>query len=222
MTFTFSIRTALHKSWDLFIKHIWFFAGLAFVMMIFSIFSNQHHDKTLMDGILTVIVLIATVLWSYVWISAALAAVDGKEDLVNYRSLSAHMPNIRQFFMLVGVGLLTGLIVAAGFVLLIIPGIYFVVRLAFANTAYVDRQMGVWKSLKYSWELVRGKIFWTVFLVLIINIAFIILGAIPFMLGLFITYPLGMLMMTYLYRDLTVYHRQMKDIELDGPVATEV
>ncbi|MEO5645980.1 MAG: hypothetical protein ABIO57_02835 [Candidatus Paceibacterota bacterium] len=209
MKFTFSIRAALHKSWDLYVKHILFFIGLAFIMVLFSIFSNYHHSHSTPDVLLTIIVVIATILWTYVWIHAALAAVDGKEELLNFRSIAAHMPTARQFFGLVVVGVLVGIIVGVGFILLIIPGVYFLTRLAFANTAYVDRQQGIRKSLRYSWKLVTGKVFWTAFLVLIMEVGLMILGALPAMLGMLITYPIGILLMTRLYRDLSTYHAQL-------------
>jgi uncharacterized membrane protein len=216
MTFTFSIRAALKKSWGLFAQHPYFFMGLALVMAVLSGFSHTRDGYGTPTNIaLTVLVVIAGAIWSYVWISASLAAVDGHSDLLNLRFVSQHMPSVRQFFTLVGVGVLVGIVVACGFILLIIPGFYFLVRLAFANTAYVDRQQGVRASLKYSWHLVTGKIYWTVLLVLLVEIALFILGTIPFMIGLIITYPLGMLLMTILYRDLTVYHRESSEAPVE-------
>ncbi len=217
MTFTFSIRAALKKAWGLFAQHPYFFMGLALVMAILSVFSRdpEKHATTAWSTALTIIVMIASVIWSYVWISATLAAVDGHSDLLSFRFISGHMPTVRQFFTLIGIGILVGLIVACGFILLIIPGFYFLVRLSFSNIAYVDRQQGVRASLKYSWHLVTGKIYWTVFLVLLIEIGLFILGAIPFMIGLLVTYPLGMLLMTILYRDLTVYQKSLSEAPVE-------
>jgi uncharacterized membrane protein len=208
MTFTFSIRKALQQSWHMFTQHTLFFSTMAFVMIIFNLFMTNHtHNIPLL-----IIVIIAAVMWSYVWISVSLAAVDGKHQLLNFKALSVHMPTIKQFAMIVLVGLVVGLTVAVGFVLLIIPGIYFLTRLAFANIAYVDRQGSLKQSLSYSWHLVKGKIFWTVFLILIIEIVLVLLGEVTLMIGLLITYPIAMLLVTHVYRALTIYHRQSKDI----------
>ncbi len=155
MPFTFSIRTALKDSWQSFVTHPLFFGGLAFVMVIFDVFMREHPHS----AILLAVVAIATILWSYVWISVSLAAVDHKDAILNYKSLSVHMPTARQFFMILAIGLIVGIIVAVGFVLVIIPGIYFFARLSFANIAYVDRQGSVKQSLEYSWHLVKGKNF---------------------------------------------------------------
>jgi len=205
MKFNFSIRTALKQSWQTFIAHPAFFGGLAFVMIIFNLFTTSHNHNIP----LLIVVIIAAVLWSYVWISVSLAAVDGKHDLLNFKSLSVHMPNMRQFVMIIAIGLIVGATVAVGFVLLIIPGIYFITRLAFANIAYVDRQGSVKASLSYSWHLVKGNIFWTVFLVLLIEIVLIILGSVTLMIGLLLTYPLAMLLVTHLYRALDIHHKKL-------------
>ncbi len=208
MRFTFSIRTALKQSWQTFTQHPLFLGTLAFVMIIFNLFMTDHNHNVP----LLIVVIIAAVLWSYVWISVSLAAVDGKHQLLNFKALSVHMPTIKQFLMIVLIGLVVGITVSIGFILLIIPGIYFITRLAFANISYVDRQGSLKQSLSYSWHLVKGKIFWTVFLVLILEIVLVLIGEFTLMIGLLITYPIAMLVVAHLYRALTIFHRQQKDI----------
>jgi hypothetical protein len=203
MTFNFSIRTALKQSWQSFRQHPLFFAGMAFVMIIFNFFLNYHRH----NYVLVALVVIASIVWSYVWISTSLAAIDGKDAILNYKALSIHLPTVRQFFMLVIIGVIVGLITAAGFILLIIPGIYFMTRLAFANISYVDRQGSVKASLNHSWHLVKGRVFWTVLLVVIVEIALIVIGTLLFGVGLLITYPIAMLLIAHLYRSLDIYHR---------------
>jgi uncharacterized membrane protein len=210
MNFNFSIRAAFKDSWKLFAKHALFFTTLSFVMIVFSLFYNSHHEGTTSDTILTIVVVIAMILWGYVWISAALAAVDGKEKLLTLRSLSVHMPTLRQFFMMALVALVVGVIVGIGFVLLIVPGVYFMMRLAFATTSYVDRQGSLKQTLSYSWHLVKGKIFWTVFLVFIIELVLVFIGSLTLMIGSLVTYPLAILLMTHLYRALTKHALQVQ------------
>ena len=235
MTFTFSIRTALKRAWQIFKKRPLFFSSLAFVMIIFNLFARVHSQNTA----LLVIVGIAVLLWSYVWMSVALAAVDGKEATLTFKSLSLHMPNFRQFFMIILVGIVWIIIVALGFIIplipvvyitgyisfgsikivialllllgfiiFLIPGVYLATRLAFTTMVYVDRQGSVGASLKHSWRLVDGKIFWTVFLVIIVQAVLVTAGAALFMVGLLIAYPLAILLFTQLYRAIGAYYRQ--------------
>jgi len=199
MPFTFSIRTALKDSWNLFIKHWFFFGGIAGVLIILNLFSWDHTHSV---GLL-IVVIVAAIIWSYVSLTASLAAVDGKEDQLKFSALATYMPTFRQFLMFTAIGIVGGVIIAIGFVLLIIPGVYFMTRLSFANYAFVDRQQGLKKSLEYSWHLVKGKIFWTVFLVLLIQIALLVIGPLLFFVGALVAYPVATLLVAHLYRALT-------------------
>ncbi len=209
MKFTFSIRNAIKESWQSFARHPLFFGAMAFVMVIFNLFTRQHNQ----NGILFAVVSLAALLWSYVWISVSLAAVDRKEDVLDFKALSVHMPTLRQFLMFLAISIVVGLIVGVGFILIIIPGIYFMTRLMFANVAYVDRQGSFKQSFQYSWHLVKGKIFWTALLVLIVEVALIMLGTIAFLIGILITYPLAMMLIAHLYRALQAHQRQHKTHE---------
>ena len=66
------------------------------------------------------------------------------------------------FLPMVLVGLLQGLVVLGGFVLLVIPGIYLLVAMAYAQMVFVDQGVRGWKALTISRDLVRGR-WWGVF-----------------------------------------------------------
>lgn len=207
MEFNFSIRNAIKKAWALFRIRPWYFVGLAFVMLVINVFSNFHENI-----IIRVVIITAAIIWSYTWLSIVIATVDGKEGTLGYQNLKLHLPTFKQFFMLVCVGIATGIIVIAGFIMLIIPGIYFMVRLAFSNLAYVDRQRGVRETLKYTWHLVKGDIFWTVFLTIMVAIALIFLGVLAAVVGVLVTYPLAMLVLAQLYRSLVEHHAAQEQL----------
>lgn len=201
MTFQFSIRKALQESWKLFTDHFWYFVALSAVMVVLSFAgdSKQH-------PLFITIAIVGSVIWSYVMLSASLAAVDGKNDLLTFKTIKQHLPGVRTFFVFIAVGILTGVFILLGLIALIIPGIYIIVRLMFANFAYVDRKGGVMPALRYSWHLVKGDIFWTVLLSIFVSFGLTILGILLFGIGMLITYPLSMLLMATLYRALTKNH----------------
>jgi len=93
--------------------------------------------------------------------------------------------------------------VGIGTILLIIPGIYLFVRLQFFGYYIVDKNASgtnvIIESLQRSWELTRG-IAGKVFLLDLAFLGLIILGAIPFGLGLLIVVPLIVLTLAYVYR----------------------
>jgi uncharacterized membrane protein len=206
MTFTFSIRAALKDSWKTFANHWVFFTVITLIVLMFNFYGKQHSK----NPVLMVVVVIASLIWSYVWGSVSLAAVDHKDEILNFKALSVHMPNVRQFLIILAISLLSGIIFVGGLILLVIPGIYFIVRLQFANLAFVDRQQGIKKSLSYSWHLVKGRIFWTALLVMLVEIVLVIVGSVFFFVGALITYPIAMLLVAHLYRALTIHERELQ------------
>jgi hypothetical protein len=197
MNFQFSIGEALKRAWHIYKKHVWFFLGIALVMLILNIASHEREHHFIMQ----MIIVVAGVVWSYVGISVSLAAVDGKDDLLHFGAIKSHFPTYRLLAKYVIVGVATGLIFLAGLVLLIIPGIYFLVRLTFSKLAIIDRKGSVKQSLRYSWYLVKKDVFWTVFLTVIVSLLLILVGALT-VVGLLVTYPLAFLMVALLYRAL--------------------
>lgn len=199
MNFTFSIRQSLRESWTLFKAHPWFFIGMSLVVAILNIATG---DKS--PTIIVVLATIASIVMSYVWLSISLAAVDGKVELLRFSALHAHIPSVRQFFFLIMVGLATGFFALLGLVALIIPGIYIMIRLMFTSLAYVDRKEGVMQTLRYSWHLVEGKKFWTVFLTGLVSFGLIILGVALLGVGFLVLYPIAGLLVAKLYRALSL------------------
>ena len=107
----------------------------------------------------------------------------------------------RLFFRFLFASLLYGLITFAGFILLVIPGIYLAMRLQFYRYFIVDKGSLVTESLKKSWEVTRGSA-WNLFifglLLGLINLA----GALVFLVGLFATLPTTFVAVAFVYRKL--------------------
>lgn len=197
MNFNFSISAALKRAWHIYKKHVWFFLGIAAVMLLLNVASREYEQHFIIEAL----IIIAVIVWSYVGLSVSLAAADGKEDLLRFDALKSHIPTFRLLAKYVIVGIVSAFIVLAGLVLLVIPGIYFLVRLTFSKLAIIDRKGSVKQSLKYSWHMVKGDAFWTVFLTLLVCLVLIVVGALT-VIGLLITYPLVFLIMALLYRAL--------------------
>lgn len=79
-----------------------------------------------------------------------------------------------QFFAVIFSAILVGLIVGIGFILLIIPGIFFLCRLAFVPYLVVDQKVGVAKAINRSWDMTEGH-FWKI---LFLGLTFIVIGLI--------------------------------------------
>ena len=81
--------------------------------------------------------------------------------------------------------LLVNVIIAVGFVILIVPGIIFACKLAFTPYLVVDRKMEVIEAVKESWRMTSGHA-WKVFLIGLLAIPISVAGLICFGVGIII------------------------------------
>jgi hypothetical protein len=204
MEFTFSIRGALKEAWNLFKKHAWFFIGIAAVSVILNFIGGGKNTP----GIISFILTIAAFIWSIVLIKFSLAAADGKEESLSFNKIKEMLPTGKQTLGFLGLALLGGIIIIGGFILLIIPGIYIAIRLSLANLSFIDKNEGIKKALRSSWDMIKGGTFWTAVLVMITSVFLYMIGIVLFGIGILVTYPLAMILMAKFYRALTVAHGQ--------------
>jgi hypothetical protein len=85
----------------------------------------------------------------------------------------------------IGLGLLTVLIIIGGLILLIIPGIYWAVRLAFTHQRFVADGLGVKESIRASFADTRGR-WWNVFGLAMMSLLLILAGALALVVGVFV------------------------------------
>jgi uncharacterized membrane protein len=90
----------------------------------------------------------------------------------------------RNFLNIVLANLLVTIIVVAGIIFLIIPGIIFACRLFMVPYLVMDKQLGAIEAIETSWRMTRGHGF-TVFGLGFMSIPIIILGLIVFIIGVF-------------------------------------
>lgn len=117
-------------------------------------------------------------------------------------SISEFTSNLGYFGNFFGAAFLSGLVVAFGLVLLIVPGIFLGCKLIFAPLLVIDKNMGPIEAMKESWNLSEGQ-FWKIFLAaLAYTVVNLIVGLIPFlgMIGQFLTFPYYELAICALYR----------------------
>lgn len=89
--------------------------------------------------------------------------------------------------------------VSGGFVLFVVPGIIVLLRFGMYQNAIVDRNMGVFQSLGYSWELTKGNGL-NLFVILLFCILIFIAGCVAMVVGLLFAFPMMYLAWTVAYR----------------------
>ena len=111
--------------------------------------------------------------------------------------------DLNRFLQLVILNIVIGFLVIAGFICLIIPGIYVSVCLGFASTYFVIRNPDAIESIKASFRLVKDR-WWEVagflFMLALLNLA----GAISLLIGLLVTIPMSALMLVFAIEELDV------------------
>jgi hypothetical protein len=143
---------------------------------------------------------------------------------------------LRRFGSVLLVAVLVGLVVAGGFILLIIPGIIFIVFLCVSIPALVVENLRGREAMKRSWNLVSGN-FWHALVVILL--AAIITGVIGGLIGALggdnwfvrwiftaiaqvITVPFTALVTVLLYLDLRARREALTADRLRGELASNV
>jgi uncharacterized membrane protein len=128
--------------------------------------------------------------------------------VVSAKLLKNQVPDFIDFFsgynfllQLVVLGVVSEVLVIIGTILLIVPGIYFLVGYTFALMFVVDRGLDFWPAMETSRRSVQTRWFKTCFLLLLLlllNLA----GMLIIVVGLMITVPLSHCILTAAYHDI--------------------
>ena len=106
------------------------------------------------------------------------------------------------FWKFLGVSILMPIVVFAGLILLIVPGIIWAVRFSLAPLILVDTKIGPIASMKESWAITRGN-FWKMLGFWIVIGLINLLGLLIIGVGLLITFPISTFAMIHVYRFLS-------------------
>ena len=197
----FSKKEAIKNGFEIAKKNLIFFIGVFVVVVLVSLLSTAIQtavtiEKQPLTGIIIYILFwIVNIIISMGLIRISLEFIDKKKP--KFSDLF-HTKSLVDFILAT---LIRGVITVIGFILLIIPGIIFSIRLQFVTYLIVDKKMPAVDSIKKSWEMTRGNT-WNLFFFGILLCLINLLGVLLLLVGLFITIPLTMLATTFVYRKL--------------------
>lgn len=180
----------LKDAWRVTKEKITFLVGLTFVLFILEVVSSfildglEKSGQTFLFVILQVLVSIVSIIIGagVMWIS--LKIVRGEAFQVS--DIFTPTP---LFFRYVGVNILYSLIVCAGILLLIVPGIIWAIKYSQVKYLILDRQIGILETFSESARMTDGskmELFVLYLLFVLINVG----GALLFGIGLLVTVPL--------------------------------
>jgi uncharacterized membrane protein len=195
---TFSILEALEFGWQKTREH----SGLLFqVMLTFFALQvvQQIVAKTIghtLLGVLAVLALgVLSIVLSAGFTVVLLRLVDGTP--AHYHDLFPWNRMVLRYFLS---SLFAAIITIVGFCLLIVPGIYFMLRFSMARFIVTEGARPL-ESLRTSTAVVQGHK-WHLLGFLLVLLGINIVGAILLLVGLLVSVPVSMLAWTHVYRKL--------------------
>jgi len=198
----FSMSEALSFGWETMKSNIGFFIGLLIVAFLIQALPEAIGKYTKKDLFaVSVLFYIASWILSFVvkmgLIKVSLKFCDNIKGKLDDLLSSFHL-----LINYIAGSVLYVLIIIAGTILLIIPGIIWAIKFGLFSYFIVDREMGPVEALKASAGATDGAK-WDLFLfgllLGLINLA----GALCFLIGLFATIPTSMVAYAYVYRQLS-------------------
>jgi hypothetical protein len=193
-TYHLDVGSALRKGWEMFVSHIGEFIGFTLLVILVSALTSGRA----IGGSL-VVSLVAAPLYAGYQI-AAFRIMSGKE----FR-FSDFFKGFGYFLPLLLAGLAIGFIVAAGIMLLVIPGIYLSVAYLFAFNLVVDHGMEFWQAMETSRKVVTKHWFGFFGFMLVISLVNL-LGIAALGVGVLVTIPVTACATAVAYRQIFGEH----------------
>ena len=199
----FSKREALEFGWRTTRANILIFIAFLVISMAASIFFSGfaglfEKRLPLLSLIFNLGYVLLTIAINIVGIKIALKFCDNDQRAM--AEVISFTPS--QFLKFAAGYILYSLLVAAGLILLIVPGLIFMVKYQYVAYFIADKNTEIAEAFQRSSGVTRG-IKWELFLFLILLWLINMAGVICFFAGLLVTIPVTMAAMAYVYRKLS-------------------
>ncbi len=190
---TISLGALLRRAWQLYKQHLWLLVLLTALQFLLSSGERIGLAVHIISGL-------ALILLTFVTTRISLFIVDGKPVRWNQREL---WPTPKQYLKFLLLVLATLVLIVGGTILLVIPGLYIIVRLYFGTYSFVDSSSGnITGALKRSWGLIKGKLFWKVALWILLSAILNIAGILLLWVGLLVALPITWITTALLFREI--------------------
>lgn len=150
--------------------------------------------------LLTVAMALMIIVGTFIMMGILSFFLKAHDDIAGLRLRD--LKRMRPFWTFLGAYLLVNIATQIGSALFIIPGLLVAIFTVFVTYLILDKNLGVFASIKRSVEIVSRN-FLTVVLLLLALIAVNILGLLALVIGLFVSIPVSMLAMVHAYRTLS-------------------
>lgn len=242
MKFTFKIREKIKEAWGMYKENWGSFVGVSFILIFLQTISNKssgYGSYILYLLIFIVSSFLSYILYRFIFnlLDKKNTKLFSREFFPSNRAFWDYLKTnllvtlciiplfIIPFFAMIGLFVSLFLVVALGktlgisllFVMLFvifllsIPAIYVSIRLFPAKYLSIEKCQGARKSIKEAWMMTRGY-GWNILRVGIVLFFFIMLGVLAFVIGIFVTLPIALIVITMFYRDLAKFRIEHSQI----------
>lgn len=185
------IAGCLERSWNLLKANFWPLVGATFVSLVVMIVANMIPVVGIFVGVLLTGVFYGGLYLYY---------------LRTIRGHPVELGDVFSGFTLAFVPLMLAtivstLLISAGLLLLILPGIYLGVSYIFAYMLIIDKRIEFWAAMEISRRVITAQ-WWRVFGLLLLASVIAALGVVALIIGVFITVPIYLGALVYAYEDL--------------------
>lgn len=199
----FSWEEAVKYGWRATLDHLGFFIKALIIVFVVSLsFSIATKMTKETMPVVSFLANLTGTLFSLIfgigWIKICLKICDKKEPVLG-DLVSGITPGLMLRYSFAS--LLYALIFIGGFILLIIPGIIWLMQFMFCTYLVIDKGAGPVEALKKSSVITRGAK-WDLFVLLCLSVLINFAGILAMGIGLFVTMPLTMLALASVYREL--------------------
>lgn len=161
--------------------------GQAFSSSVWGPSGGSDSSFETASAILAIFLFFGAIISYFLAIILNLRAAQGKA--LAFRDVWNELWRAGLWFKMIGLGLLTILILIAGFILLIIPGIILLWRLYLAPYILVDKQTTSMDALTISWNMTKGYA-WPIYSIILFSVLLSLPSILPIAGGL-ISFILG-------------------------------
>jgi|GEM_PF-1274964 len=204
----FPRKEVFGMTWPIVKTHLWFFIGILIFQQIFvqvptfvtaavQTALKLPNDEPISSSINSLVSFVFGIIIQSGYTALVLHFVDRVparfSDLFSQLSI---------FWRYIAASILYALLILVGFILLIVPGVYWTLTYSLWPYFMVDKRMGIFESFKMSAQVTKGYKR-SLFALYALLFAMNILGLCVFVVGVFVTAPITALAMSYAYRKLT-------------------
>jgi uncharacterized membrane protein len=195
-----NIGDAVRFGWETFGRNVAFLLAVYIAAMVISVDISGATEMEMVSGpaefVLYILQALASAVLEMGLIAIAIQFVDGHKpefgDLFN---------RVHLVIKYIAAQIVVGLMIMAGLILFIFPGIYLAIRFSFFGYFIVTEECGPLDALQKTWDLTKGHTLdLLVFYLAVIGIN--ILGLMAFVVGIFVTLPITSLATAVVFRRL--------------------